>query len=52
MREYFKDLPDETTPLSANRINGLLNGEESIEKIEESIKYLESLRDKTTGFTK
>ena len=26
--------------------------EESIEKIEESIKYLESLRDKTTGFTK
>lgn len=33
MREYFKDLPDETTPLSASRINGLLNGEESIEKI-------------------
>ena len=26
--------------------------EESIEKIEESIKYLEGLRDKTTGFTK
>lgn len=32
-REYFKNLPDKTTPLSANRINGLLNGEESIEKI-------------------
>ena len=33
MREYFKNLPDETTPLEAGRINGLLNGKESIEKI-------------------
>ena len=32
-RIYFKPLPDESTPATAERINGLLNGEESIEKV-------------------
>ena len=32
-REYFKNLPDKTTPLSASRINGLLNGKESMGSI-------------------
>lgn len=32
-KEFFKDLPDTTTPLSATRINGLLDGEESMGSI-------------------
>lgn len=32
-REYFKNLPDTSTPLTAERFNGFLNGEESIEKL-------------------
>lgn len=32
-KEFFKDLPDKSTPLSAARINGLLDGEESIGSI-------------------
>lgn len=32
-RIYYTDLPDETYPIVASRTNGLLNGEESIEKI-------------------
>lgn len=32
-KEFFKDLPDTSTPLSATRINGLLDGEESMGSI-------------------
>lgn len=32
-KEFFKDLPDTSTPLTAARINGLLNGEESMGNI-------------------
>lgn len=32
-REFFKDLPDTTTPLTATRLNGLLDGEEVIGNI-------------------
>ena len=32
-KEFFKDLPDTSTPLSAARINGLLDGEESVGSI-------------------
>ena len=32
-REFFKNLPDKSTPLTAPRLNRMLNGEESIEKI-------------------
>lgn len=32
-RTYFENRPNTTTPLRAERLNGLLNGEESIEKI-------------------
>lgn len=32
-KEFFKDLPDTSTPLTAERINGLLNGEESMGSI-------------------
>lgn len=32
-KEFFKDLPDTSTPLSAARINGLLDGEESMGSI-------------------
>lgn len=33
MKEFFKNLPDETTPYEADRFNDLLNGEESIGSI-------------------
>lgn len=33
MREYFKSLPDQSTPLTGERLNGIFNGEESIEKL-------------------
>lgn len=29
-RQFFKDLPDTTTPLTASRLNGLLDGEEAL----------------------
>ena len=29
-KQFFKDLPDTTTPLTANRLNGLLDGEEAM----------------------
>lgn len=32
-KDFFKDLPDTSTPLTAARINGLLNGEESMGSI-------------------
>lgn len=32
-KEFFKNLPDETTPYEAERFNDLLNGEESLGKI-------------------
>lgn len=32
-KEFFKDLPDTTTPLTATRLNGLLDGEEVIGNI-------------------
>ena len=32
-REFFKNLPDTSTPFSASRINGLLNGEEPMGSI-------------------
>ncbi len=32
-REYFKNEPDETTPLEGERFNGFFNGEESLEKL-------------------
>ena len=32
-REFFKDLPNTTTPLTASRLNGLLNGEEAMGSI-------------------
>ena len=32
-KEFFKDLPDTSTPLTAARINGLLNGEEAMGSI-------------------
>lgn len=33
MKEFFKNLPDETTPYEADRFNDLLNGEESMGSI-------------------
>lgn len=32
-REFFKDLPNTTTPLTASRLNGLLNGDEALGSI-------------------
>ena len=32
-KEFFKNLPDTSTPLSAERLNGLLDGEESMGNI-------------------
>lgn len=32
-KEFFKDLPDTTTPLTASRLNGLLDGEEALGNI-------------------
>lgn len=32
-REFFKDLPNTTTPLTADRLNGLLNGDEALGSI-------------------
>lgn len=32
-REFFKDLPDTTTPVEADRLNGLLDGEEAMGNI-------------------
>lgn len=32
-REFFKDLPNTTTPLSSSRLNGLLDGEEAMGSI-------------------
>ena len=32
-KEFFKDLPDTSTPLEASRINGLLDGEEALGSI-------------------
>ena len=32
-REFFKDLPNTTTPLNASRLNGLLDGEEALGNI-------------------
>jgi hypothetical protein len=32
-KEFFKNLPDTSTPLSASRLNGLLNGNEAMGNI-------------------
>lgn len=32
-KDFFKNLPDTSTPLSASRLNGLLNGNEAMESI-------------------
>lgn len=40
-RQFFKDLPDTTTPLTASRLNGLLDGEEAMGNL-----VVESIRTK------
>ena len=47
-REFFKDLPDTTTPLTATRLNGLLDGEEVIGNIVVDSIRTKNMFDKST----
>lgn len=42
-RQFFKDLPDTSTPLTASRLNGLLDGEEAMGNL-----VVDSIRSKNT----